>query len=146
MGTPLQKLYTRFQTKIDEDITGKEGLIFSLVDVAISKSYKTCKHGLDYVLDDPIYDEEENITNSYEGGFNDTLDSDEIELLALWILYEWNRREQQRLVKLRRDIGTSDFNRLEGKKEQLQSVNSAMKITKDDIDELVDNFNTYKYS
>jgi len=146
MGTLLQILYTRFQTKIDEDIAGKEGLIFSLVDVAIAKSYKTCRHSLNYVLDEPIYDEEENITNLYEGSFDDILDSDEIELLALWMLYEWNRREQQRLIKLKRDIGTSDFNRLEGKKEQLQSVNSSMKITKEDITDLVNDFNTYKYS
>ena len=146
MGTPLQTLYTRFQTKIDEDITGKEGLIFSLVDVAIAKSYKTCRHSLNYVLDDLTYDEEENITNLYEGNFNDVLDNDEIELLTLWMKYEWKERIVAKLDGQRKQIGTSDFNRLEGKKEQLQSVNSAMKITKDDIDELVDNFNTYKYS
>ena len=61
------------------------------------------------------------------------------------MLYEWNRREQQKLVKQKREIGTSDFNRLEGKKDQLISVNYAMKVTKNDIDELKNEFNTYKY-
>lgn len=146
MGTPLEILYKRFQTKVDEDLTGKESLIFALVDVAISKSYKTCIHSLDYVLDDPIYDEGNYQINQYEGSFNETLFNDEIELLALWMLYEWNRREQQKLVKQRQSIGTSDFNRLEGKKDQLIAVNNAMKVTKEDINELKNEFNTYKYN
>ena len=146
MGTPLDTLYKRFQTKVDEDLTNKEGLIFALVDVAISKSYKTCRHSLDYTLDELEYDEENNITNEYEGSFNDTLDNDEIELLTLWMLYEWNRREQQRLVKLKNSIGTKDFNRLPDKADELKVVNLTMKEIKNDIDELKNEFNTYKYN
>ena len=141
MGTPLQSLYDRFQTKVNEDLTGKESLIFALVDVAISKSYKTATHSLTYVVDPPIPP----ATVSYSGFFDEDLDLDEIELLALWMVYEWDRREQQRLVKQRRDIGTTDFNRLEGKKEQLQVVETAMKTTLSDIRDLVDSMNTYIY-
>ena len=123
MGTPLQSLYERFQTKVDEDLANKESIIFALVDVAISRAYKTCNHSLDYVLDSPEYDDNENITNEYSGSFSDILDNDEIELIALWMLYEWNRREHQYLVKQRRDVGTSDFNRLPGKKRSATSRN-----------------------
>ena len=137
MGTPLDTIYKRFQTKVDENLVGKESLIFALVDVAISKSYKTCVHSLEYIMNDPIYDDEDNQTNLYEGSFIYNLDSDEIELIVLWMLYEWDRREQQRLLKQKQSVGTSDFNRLEGKKEQLIAVSNAMKITKDDINDLI---------
>ncbi len=133
--TDLQLLYDRFQTKVDEDLTDKESLIFSLVDVAIAKSYKNTKHKLDYVLTDP---------EEYEGYFIDDLSKDEIELLALWMLYEWNRREQQKLRGQRADIGTSDFNRLPNKKEQLQSVTLIMKDIKEEIDDLKNDMNTYE--
>ena len=141
MGTPLQSLYDRFQTKVDENLTGKESLIFALVDVAISKSYKAATHGLNYVITPPTPP----ATISYNGSFDEDLDLDEIELLALWMVYEWDRREQQRLVKLKRDIGTSDFNRLENKKDQLQVVETTMKTTLSDIEKLIDSMNTYIY-
>lgn len=141
MGTPLQSLYDRFQTKVDENLTGKESLIFALVDVAISKSYKAATHGLTYVITPPTPP----ATISYNGSFDEDLDLDEIELLALWMVYEWDRREQQRLVKLKRDIGTSDFNRLENKKDQLQVVETTMKTTLSDIEKLIDSMNTYIY-
>lgn len=140
-GTPLQALYDGFQTKVDEDLTYKESLIFALVDVAISKSYKTCIHDLTYVLDDPIPPD----TESYDGYFVEDLNLDEIELLALWMLYEWNRREQQRLLKIKESIGTSDFNRLPSKKDQLISINYTMKMILEDINSLKNEFNTYKY-
>jgi hypothetical protein len=137
MATPLQTLYDRFISKIDEDLTGKESLIFALIEPAISKSKKYVVHDLTYILTD---------VNSYEGNFVDTLDNDEIELLALWMLYEWNRREQQRLVKLKNSIGTKDFNRLPDKADELKVVNLTMKEIKNDIDELKNEFNTYKYN
>lgn len=146
MGTPLDTLYKRFQTKVDEDLTNKEGLIFALVDVAISKSYKTCRHSLDYTLDEPEYDEENNITNEYEGSFNDTLDNDEIELLTLWMLYEWNRRKKEYLKAQKDDIGTKDFNKLPDKVAKFKAISADMKEIKAEIDDLKNEFNTYKYS
>lgn len=141
MGTPLNVLYKRFQTKVDEDLINKESLIFSLVDVAISKSYKTCIHSLKYVLDEVMPPDIE----TYNGNFIEELDSDEIELLALWLLYEWNRRKQQRLLALRRDIGTTDFNRLDDKSKELREISAIMKDIRREIEDLKNDFNTYKY-
>ena len=141
MGTPLNVLYKRFQTKVDEDLINKESLIFSLVDVAISKSYKTCIHSLKYVLDEVVPPDIE----TYNGNFIEELDSDEIELLALWLLYEWNRRKQQRLLALRRDIGTTDFNRLDDKSKELREISAIMKDIRQEIEDLKNDFNTYKY-
>jgi len=138
LGTPLETLYNRFQTKVDEDLTGKESLIFALVDVAISKSYKNCNHDLTYALTDSDAE-----TQTYDGSFDETLDNDEIELLALWMLYEWNRREQQRLIKLKDDIGTSDFNKLPNKVDKLKIVNSTMRLIMEDINDLKNDMNSY---
>ena len=76
---------------------------------------------------------------------SDLLDSDEIELLALWLLYEWNRRKQQRLLALRRDIGTTDFNRLDDKPKELREISAIMKDIRREIEDLKNDFNTYKY-
>jgi len=141
MGTPLQHVYDRFFSKIDEDLTGKEGQIFSLLDSAISKSYKAVVHSLHYILDDPIPPE----TESYDGNFIDILDSDEIELLSLWMLYEWNRKKQQKLRGQRTQIGTKDFNKIEDKAKELKEVTGIMKDIKEEINELKSEFNTYKY-
>lgn len=136
MGTNLQVLYDRFQSKVDEDMYGKESLIFALVDSAISKSYKDVHHSLKYTLTDaPVY----------EGEFNEVLDGDEIELLALWMKYEWDGREQQKLLKLRDDIGTSDFNRLPNKMEKVKTITATMKAIREEINDLKDSMNTYKY-
>lgn len=139
MGTPLQKIYDRFQTKIDEDVSGKESLIFSLVDVAISKSYKTVVHNLKYVLDEPVPPE----TESYDGEFVENLDNDEIELLALWMFYEWKRRKASKLEGQKRDIGTKDFNRLEDRSSLLKELRAGMKDLLEEIDSLKNEFNLY---
>lgn len=137
MPTDLQILYDRFFSKTDEDFTGKEGQVFVLVDSAISKSYKNTVHNLNYTL---INLEE------YEGYFDEDLDKDEIELLALWMVYEWNRKKQQKLISQRRLIGTKDFNRLGNLKDELKSINETMELTLNDIKDLKNEFNTYKYS
>jgi len=136
MGTPLQTLYDRFQIKLDEDITGKEDIIFALVDVAIGRAYKAISRDLSYSLTD---------ADAHEGSFNETLIGDEIDLLALWMLYEWNRRRQQRLAAQKDSIGTSDFNRLPDKVSELKAINMTMQSISDEIKELSDSMNTYKY-
>lgn len=137
MPTDLQILYDRFFSKTDEDFTGKEGQVFVLVDSAISKSYKNTVHNLNYILINP---------EEYEGYFDEDLDKDEIELLALWMVYEWNRKKQQKLISQRRLIGTKDFNRLGNLKDELKSINETMELTLNDIKDLKNEFNTYKYS
>lgn len=141
MATPLQDLYDRFFSKVDEDFTGKEGQVFALVDSAIAKSYKYVVHKLDYVLDEPG----ELMEESYSGDFTQNLDTDEIELLSLWMVYEWNRKKQQKILSQKRRIGTKDFNRLEDLPKELGAINFTMKITLDDINSLKNEFNTYKY-
>lgn len=143
MGTPLSDLYTRFQVKLDENLVEKESLIFSLVDVAIAKSNKHCINSLSYTLDNPDLEDD---YNDYQGSFDKVLDIDEVELLSLHMLYEWNRRKQQYLLGQREYIGTSDFNRLPSKKEQLQSVLSVMKMINDDIITAQNNLYEYKGS
>lgn len=145
MGTPLNDLYKRFQTKIDEDVTGKEQLIFSIVDSAIARSYKMARHDLTYIIDEPIFDEENNQTNLYEGSFNSILDNDEIELLALWMIYLWKERKKSYVEGLKDRIGTSDFNRLEGKKEQLTALTLSAKEALSEVKAYMQDFNTYSY-
>lgn len=141
MTTPLQTLYDRFFSKAEGDFTDKEGQVFALVDSAISRSYKTVDSSLEYILDEPIEPNEE----SYDGDFVDDLKGDEIEFLALWMLYEWNRKKQQKKISQRTLIGTKDFNRLNNLKDELDAINRTMKLTLEDINLLKNEFNTYKY-
>ena len=134
--TDLQDLYDRFQAKIDEDLLGKEGRIFNLINSAIAKSYKYVNHKLDYVLTDE---------DRYEGYFVEKLGSDEIELLALWMIYEWNRKRQQKLLGQKRSIGTRDFNKLGSLSDELKSINFTMGQIMGEINALKNDFNTYKY-
>lgn len=136
-GTDLQVLYDRFFSKIDEDLTGREEQVFNLVGSAIAKSYKTVRHSLEYTLTDP---------EEYEGCFADNLDDDEVELLALWMLYEWNRKRQQKLIGQKNQIGTKDFNRLENAPDKLRVINYTMAQIMNDINALKNEFYTYKYT
>lgn len=136
-GTDLQVLYDRFFSKIDEDLTGKEGQVFSLLSSAIAKSYKTVRHSLGHTLTD---------SDEYEGCFADNLDDDEVELLALWMLYEWNRKRQQKLIGQKNQIGTKDFNRLENAPDKLRVINYTMAQIMNDINALKNEFYTYKYT
>jgi hypothetical protein len=145
MGTPLNDLYKRFQTKIDEDVTGKENLIFSMVDSAIARSSKTTRHVLTYVLDEPIFDNQGSQTNLYEGSFDNILDNDEIELLALWMIYLWKERKKSYVEAQREKLGTSDFNRLEGKKDQLTVLIISAKEALEEVKAYMQDFNTYSY-
>jgi hypothetical protein len=131
MGTPLDDVYRNFFARVDENMSGKESLVYAIFIIAISKARKNVRHSLSYTLTDD---------EKYEGYFTETLDDDEIDLLALHMLYECTRRKLQKLVAQRDDIGTPDFNRLPGKKEQLAVVESAMKTTKDDIISLTNEF------
>ncbi len=141
-GTNLQDVYDRFFLKVDENISGKESLVFELLLSAIAKSYKDVVCGLGYVLDEPQLDEDV----LYSGHFVETLLPDEIELLATWMFYEWNRRRQQKLLGQKRMIGTQAFNRLENVPDMLRSINYTMGQIKNEINELKNGLYSYKYS
>lgn len=140
--TSLQDIYDVFMIKIDEDLTGKEGQIFQWLNSAKSKCKKYVVHSLDYILDPPIAP----ATESYDGNFNDILDDDEIELISLQMKYEYYNKKEAYLCGLRQQIGTKDFNSLPNRKQELDGIQNSMKLLKEDIKDLQQQFNTYKYN
>ncbi len=142
MGTPLQNVYSRFFSKIDENLTGKESLVYNILISAISRSNKVVNHNLTFTLNEVLEGEEE----TYDGEFIDTLDDDEIEYLALRMLYEHNRRRLQYLISLQQLIGTKDFNKLPDKVVEMKALQLSQKDLQEEIDSFKNEFNTYKYS
>ena len=59
MGTPLDTVYSRFFSKVDQDFTGKESLVYNILISAISRSRKVVNHSLDFVLDELELEQEE---------------------------------------------------------------------------------------
>lgn len=141
MGTPLDTVYSRFFSKVDQDFTGKESLVYNILISAISRSRKVVNHSLDFVLDELELEQEE----TFDGYFNENLDDDEIEFLALRMLYENNRRKQQYLISLKQLIGTKDFNKLPDKVSELKALQQSMKDLQEEIDSFKNEFNTYSY-
>jgi hypothetical protein len=141
-GTPLQEVYTIFISKVDEDLTGKESLIFNYLQSAKSKAYKYTSHSLDFILSDPISP----ATISYDGYFNNILNQDEIELIALYMLYEHLSRQEKYWVSLRELISTKDFNSMPDKKRILDGIQNSKKILKEEIDDFKQQFFDYKYN
>ena len=136
MGTPLQDIYDSFESNIDENLTGKEELIFTIFKKALSKCYKYVIHSLTYTLTDKI---------AYEGNFDEILDEDEITLLGLEMLYEHKRRRKEKLESQQDYIGTKDFKNFPNKVEELRQLNISMKDLMEEIKELRQEFNSYKY-
>jgi len=139
MSTPteLQMVYDLFFSKTDEDFFGKELLVFQWLNSAISKCKKYVKNSLDYILDND---------SETDGNFIDTLDDDELELIATQMLYEYYNKKESYLVSLKTRIGTKDFNSLPSKKQELDGIQNSKRLLKEDIKELQQEFNTYKYS
>jgi len=139
MSTPtqLQEVYDCFISKVDEDLTDKESLIFEYFKTAKSKSYKIVPHELTYIITDEI---------TYDGNFLLTLDQDEIELIALYMLYEHRNKKESYLLGLRSFVGTKDFNSLPDKKRELDGIQNSKKLLKEEIDDLKQQFYDYKYN
>jgi len=137
MGTPLQQAYDLFFSKIDDDLFGLELQIFNWLNSAISKSKKFVINNLDYTLND---------NSDYDGNFNNYLTDDELELIAMQMKYEYYDKKNAYLTSLRREIGTKDFNSLPDKKRELDGIQNSMKLLKEDIKELKQQFNTYQYN
>lgn len=142
MGTPLQDVYDRFFSKVDENLTGKESLVYNILISAISRSKKVVNHSLIFVLEESLEGEEE----TYKGEFTDTLDDDEIEFISLRMLYEKNRRRLQYLISLQQLIGTKDFSNLPDKVKELNAIQLSQKDLQEEIDSFKNEFNTYTYS
>lgn len=144
MGTPLQDIYTRYQSKLNENLVGQESLIFEFLKSSISKSYKTVRHSLAFVLADiPITIPP--TLQTYDGYFNDTLDEDEIEYIAMWMINETKRRRKEKLEAQKVKLGTKDFNQLPDKVKEFNALGVSMKDLREEINELKQEFNTYNY-
>ena len=133
-GTPLQDVYDSFQSKIDDDLTGQESLIFQFFKSALARCYKVMRHSPIYTYDNTTYD----------GFFDDVLENDEIELIALWMkFYKYDRR-RGKLNFLEKSLGTKDFKQTDYKGE-LDALGISMEDLKTEIKELSQTFNTYNY-
>ncbi len=139
MSTPLQTIYDSFLIKIDEPINfvGMQEMIFNYFLSARAKLYKIIPHSLDYTF---------TVNLLLDGMIVDDLDFDEIELIALQMLFEHKRRKREYLEALKREIGTKDFNTLSDKKRELDGLRNGMLDLKEEINELKQQFNTYKFS
>jgi hypothetical protein len=129
-GTPFQEIYDKFQSKTNQDYTGKEGLVFEFLKTALSKSYKVIRHSIQY--------------DSMLEVFNDVLDLDEIDYIGTVMAFEAKKRRVDELEGLEKSIGTKDFKELDYSK-QLNSMQLEQKQLKSEIYELSQNFNTYSY-
>lgn len=129
-GTPFQSVYDNFQSKTNQDYTGKEGLVFEFLKTALSKSYKVIRHSI-------IYDSTLEI-------FNDNLDLDEIDYIGSIMVYESKKRRIDELEGLEKSIGTKDFKELDYSKE-LTSMQIELKQLNSEIYSLRQDFNTYNY-
>jgi predicted nucleic acid-binding Zn-ribbon protein len=81
----------------------------------------------------------------YEGVFIDTLDQDEIELIALYMKKEYLRKLIAPIEKLKIRMGTKDFEALKSKKEEYDTLSKAMLDLNEEINEFKQEFNTYSY-
>lgn len=141
LGTNLQEVYDRLQSKLDEDLNGQEARIFNVLISAIARLNRDIASNLDYVLDAPEYPGDE----VYSGSFVNSITNEEIELLALGMYYEWNRIRQQKLLGQKTKIGTKDFNRIEDAKHKLSEIRRTLEQIDEDIEAFKNSMYTYKY-
>ena len=133
-GTVLQDVYDSFESKVDDDLTGQESLIFQFLKSALSRCYKTVRHVLTYTYN----------AETYDGNFTENLDQDEIELISLWMKFYKYDRKRSKLNFIEKSLGTKDFNQTSYKPE-LDALKSSMSDLKIEINELSQTFNTYSY-
>jgi hypothetical protein len=135
-GTPLQDVYDFFMPKVNEDLTGKESLIFQYFKTAISKCYKFVKHDLTYTITDK---------DTFDGYFVQILDQDEVELIAMTMRYESLGNEEAYWISLRDLVSTNDFNSLPDKKRNLDGIQNSKRLLKEEIDDFKQQFSDYQY-
>jgi hypothetical protein len=134
MGTPLQEIYDAFFIKSGKDYTDKEDQVYQFFKTGISKSKKTIPTDLTYTVN----------PTTYEGTFTNTLEQDEIELIALNMLLEEKRKRKSELDYLKTHIGTKDFNKLTDKVTEYKILNESMKDLRDEIFLLRQEFYSYE--
>lgn len=101
MATQLQEVYDAFFAKVPtHDFTDEESYVFQIFKSSVGYSKMTVSDDLTYTAD-----------ASYEGSFGGILDDNTIELIALYMLKEWYRRDVGRFDGIKAQIGTKDFNK-----------------------------------
>jgi len=134
MGTPLQEIYDSFFIKVsDEDFTLKKSIVFQFFKTALAYSYKNTKHSLTYILTD----EEEFI-----GSMDEILNSDEIELISLYMKKAYIEYLLKPLTRLKNRLGTKDFNKLPDKADEYKTYS----IMKKDLNQEIEDFKQQFYS
>jgi len=138
VGTPLQKIYDKFFIKVsDVDFFSKEDLVFEFFETALGYSYKTTPHDLGYTL---------NPDDTYDGTMNETLDTDEIELISLNMKKAYLEYLLKPSSRLKTVIGSKDFNRLPNKVEEYKIYSLMIEDLNEQIEEFRQEFYSYTNS
>lgn len=132
--TDLQILYDSFVIKVDEDFSEKIDLFIAMIYPSTAKVYKQLRHKYTY-----SYDEE-----SKTGSFDDDMDIDEIELIALQMAYDYiNDTKMSRLSNMQQMLGTKDFDKIPNIKNEMDNVVKKLNSLKDEIITLKNDMNDY---
>jgi hypothetical protein len=133
--TEFQEVYDAFFIKEAKNFMGKESQVYQFLVTAISKSRKTTPTNLDYVLISE---------DTYSGYFLNTLNQDDIELLALNMSLESKRSRKSELDYTKQHMGTKDFNRLPDKKAEYEIIQKSIKDLQDEILSFRQEFYSYR--
>lgn len=132
--TDLQVLYDSFVLKVNEDFCEELELFVAMINPAISKVYKQLRHSFTYTYE----------KDTQTGYFNDELDIDEIELIALQMAYDYfNDSKMLRLSIMRQMLGTKDFDKIPSLKNEMNYVLKKLNTLKDEISALKNDMNDY---
>lgn len=132
--TDLQVLYDSFVKKTNEEWDDRIGLFVSYINPAIAKIYKQFRHKYTYAFD----------ADTETGYFDDNLDIDEIELIALQMAYEYvNDSKLARLSSMKQLLGTKDFDKIPNLKNEMDTVLKRLDSLKEDIETLKNDMNDY---
>lgn len=132
--TDLQVLYDSFTKKTNEGWDDRVDLFVSYIYPSIAKIYKQLRHGYLYTFED----------STQTGSFNEDLDIDEIELIALQMAYDYiNDSKLSRLSSMRQMLGTKDFDKIPNLKNEMDTVTKKLEILETTIESLKNNMNDY---
>lgn len=132
--TDLQVLYDSFTKKTNEGWDDRVDLFVSYIYPSIAKIYKQLRHGYTYTFDDV----------AQTGYFKESLDIDEIELVALQMAYDYTSDSKlSRLSSMRQMLGTKDFDKIPNLKNEMDTVTKRLEILEATIESLKNNMNDY---
>lgn len=132
--TDLQVLYDSFVKKTNENWDERVDLFVSYIYPAIAKIYKQLRHGHTYTF----------IAETEIGYFNEEMDIDEIELIALQMAYDYTSDSKlSRLTSMKQMLGTKDFDKIPNLKNEMDTVTKRLEMFEVAIHDLKNNMNDY---